>query len=223
MEFDAEVLEIIGRAGDITSFRFKADMDYKPGQFFFVTIEGDKTKHFSFSSSPTERGYIEFTKRLTDSEYSQGLRRLKTGDSAHIKGPFGDFILGDEKKIAILSGGIGITPFRSMLKYTADTGSDKDIVLLYSNRSPDDIAFKEELDGFGEKGNIKVVHTITGEDDSWTGLKGRIDDDMVKKVVPDWRERTFYVAGPTKMVGVMEEILKRMGAEKIRTENFPGY
>jgi ferredoxin-NADP reductase len=221
VEFDTKVLGIIKRTGDIMSFRFKANLDYAPGQFFFVTIEG-MTKHFSFSSSPTEKGYIEFTKRLTDSEYSQGLRRLKVGDPAHIKGPFGNFVLGDERKIAILSGGIGITPFKSMLKYIVDTDSDKDVVLLYSNRNADNIPFKDELDRFGKKENIKVFHTLT-EDPSWMGLKGRIDEGMVKKTTPDWKQRTFYIAGPPKMVEALEGVLKDMGVGKIKTKNFSGY
>jgi ferredoxin-NADP reductase len=218
---ESRVLEIIERGDGVRSFRFDGWMDYEPGQFFFVTIEGDKTKHFSFSSSPTE-DHIEFTKKLTDSDYSGALRRLKTGDRVQLEGPKGEFTMDEGRKMAILTGGIGITPFRSMLRYIIDEGLDKDVVMLYSNKTPGDIPFKEELDSMGERENIEVKHVIT-RDDSWNGLKGHIDSDMIKENIDDWKQRTFYTAGPPKMVETMEKILKEMKMGKIRKENFPGY
>ncbi len=219
---ETRVKEIIERAGGIKSFRFEGDMDYKAGQFFFVTLEGDKTKHFSFSSSPTEKGFVEFTKKLSDSDYSQALKRLKPGDDAVVENPSGEFVMGGEKKIAFLTGGIGITPFRSMLKYISDTGSDKDVVLLYSSRDSD-IPFKEDLDEFSGRENIKVVYTLTGDDESWSGRRGRIDEAMVKEEVPDYKERVFYTAGPPKMVEAMTGVVGGLGVKGFKKENFPGY
>src|SRR4030042_6743233 len=96
MKFETNVKEIIPRTPNVTSFRFPRppELDYKPGQFLFITIkQGDKelSKHFSFSSSPTEKDHIEFTKKLTDHEYSEALKSVKVGDWARIDAPYGQF------------------------------------------------------------------------------------------------------------------------------------
>jgi ferredoxin-NADP reductase len=217
---ESKVIDIIKRAEGIYSYRFKGSMTYEAGQFFFVTIEGNKKKHFSFTSSPTD-DYVEFTKKLTDSEYSQALRRLKTGDSVGLENPKGEFVMGDSKKLAFVTGGIGLTPFISMLRYVDAKDLDKDIVMLYSNKTRD-LPFKKELDEFSKKENIKVEYTVT-QDESWEGRTERIDEEMIKEVIPDWKEREFFVSGPPKMVETLEKIIKNMGIEKIKTENFPGY
>lgn len=98
-EFDTRVSEVIQRTMSIKSIRFDArnqDVNYTAGQFFFVTIKVDgvaSTKHFSLSSSPTEKEYVEFTKRITSSDYSRALDVMKPGDWAHIRGPAGKFTL----------------------------------------------------------------------------------------------------------------------------------
>ena len=126
MKFETKIQEIIPRTSDITSFRFPrpSDLTYKPGQFFFVAIkQGGKelNKHFSFSSSPTQTVFIEFTKRLTDHEYSLALEAAKVGDWARIDAPYGEFTFeGEYPKIALLAGGIGVTPFISMCKNATD-------------------------------------------------------------------------------------------------------
>jgi ferredoxin-NADP reductase len=122
MKFETKIQEIIPRTHDVTSFRFSrpTDLSYKPGQYMFVTLkQGEKelSKHFSFSSSPTEKEHIEFTKKFTDHEYSMALKSTKVGDWARIDAPFGQFTFeGEYPKIALLGGGIGITPFMSICK-----------------------------------------------------------------------------------------------------------
>ena len=96
MKFETKITEIIPRTADVNSYRFPrpAELTYKPGQFFFVTIkQGDKelTHHFSFSSSPTEKEHFEFTKKFTDHEYSLALKAAKVGDWARIDAPYGQF------------------------------------------------------------------------------------------------------------------------------------
>ena len=97
-EFETEVIDVIRRAPNVKSFRFSipedTEIDFKAGQFFVVTIKingEDAFKHFSFSNSPYEKEYIEFTKRITESVFSQALDRLKKGDWAKLKLPFGFF------------------------------------------------------------------------------------------------------------------------------------
>ena len=234
--FETEVSSVTERCPGVKSFRFKTanDLVFKPGQFFFVgiMINGkERTKHFSFSNSPTETGYIEFTKRLTGSEFSSALNNLKPGDQAKINAPYGNFTFeGEYKKIAFLSGGIGITPIRSISKYAVDKDLPTDIVLLYGNNTERDIIFKQDFDLMsGLKKNFKIVYTLTSKDinkDSWQGKTGYIDADMIKEQIPNYNDRVFFICGPPAMVEVLHKTLKEklsISEEKIVIENFTGY
>ncbi len=236
ISFDANFNEVIIRASGVKSFRFGAENppDFKAGQFFFVTIkvEGmERTKHFSFSNSPTEKGYIEFTKRITQSPFSGALDAVKPGDWARIKMPLGAFTFkGEYKKVAFLSGGIGITPIRSMCVFAADTRIQSDMVLLYSSRSENDIIFRRDFDELEKRcKNFRAIYTLTSPGPgagAWGGRVGRIDGEMIKKEIPDYTERVFYISGPPKMVEGMADILKNslgLDEKNIKTENFTGY
>lgn len=232
MEFETSVDQIIKRTHDVKSFRFKkpAGFDYDPGQFFFVTIliGGEKsTKHFTISSSPTEKEFIEFTKKITEHEFSAALDKLKIGDWVYVDGPYGDFSFkGEYPGIGMISGGIGITPLRSMIRYCTDKQLNADIILLYSNRSEDDIVFKDELDWMQRQNNkLKVVHTVTRPGEKWNGYTGRVNKEMIQKEIPDYMDRVFYSCGPPKMVDSMVSILTEMNIpdKQIKQEYFPGY
>jgi len=231
--FETEVSEIIQRTRNVKSFRFKnkKEADFKAGQFFFVAIKIDgqeRTKHFSFSSSPTETEYIEFTKKLTESEFSKALDRLKTGDWAKLKMPYGSFTFeGKHKRIAFLSGGIGITPIRSICKYIVDKKLDTDIALLYGNRTAGDIIFKEDFETM-QKGHpgLKVTQILSEAGPEWPGARGHINRQIIEEKIPDYAERKFYICGPPLMVGSMKKILLdelKLSRESIITENFTGY
>jgi glycine betaine catabolism B len=234
--FETKVTGIIDRAPGVKSFRFKIDerLEFKPGQFFFVSIMingQERTKHFSFSNSPTERGYIEFTKRLTGSEFSNALGNLKLNAWAKIKAPMGNFIYeGSPEKIAFLSGGIGITPIRSICKFIADKKIASDIVLLYGNNTEADIIFKKDFDDMAQSGRrLKVVYTLTSygiDKNKSKGRTGFIDKAMISEEMPDYNERTFYLCGPPNMVSSLKDILiqhLKIQNDKIITENFTGY
>ena len=236
LTFETEVIEVVDRAPGVKSFRFRPDerLEFKPGQFFFVGIMIDgaeRTKHFSFSNSPTEKDYIEFTKRLTGSDFSNALSALKPGDWAKIKAPMGNFTYnGIPEKIVFLSGGIGITPIRSICKFITDKSIGSDIVLLYGNNTEADIIFKQDLDKIARVNeNLKIVYTLTSpaiNKDNWQGRRGYIDKAMIAEELPDYNERTFYICGPPAMVSALKEILNKdleIPGEKIVTENFTGY
>ncbi|HWQ45196.1 MAG TPA: xylene monooxygenase, partial [Methanosarcina barkeri] len=124
------------------------------------------------------------------------------------------------------SGGIGITPLRSMIKYSVDMKLDADIILLYSNRFENDIAFRNELEDVQiENPNIKIVEIITKPKPEWEGVSGRINAEMVKEFIPDFMERTFYTSGPQKMVDAMVSLLRELEVpdKQIKQEYFPGY
>jgi glycine betaine catabolism B len=236
IEYSAEVLDIIDRVPGVKSFRFTRQdgFYFKPGQWFFVhlDIEGEERKKpFSFSSSPTEEGYVEFTKKLTSSDFSKKLNDLSRGDKVKLKMPFGNLTFeGGKDKIALLSGGIGITPFRSICKYATDKGIETDIKLLYGSADPDNIIFREDLDLMQKQNpSLRVIHTVTSSDAArlgWKGCSGYIDENMIKDQIPDFNERVFFVCGPPGMVSCLVEMLKSslgMPEDKIRVENFVGY
>lgn len=235
-EFETELLDVIQRAHRVKSFRFKIGeaANFKPGQFFFVTIKingAERTKHFSFSNSPTEEGYVEFTKRITDSEFSRALDKLKIGDWAKLKMPYGSFTFeGEYEKLAFLSGGIGITPLRCIIKFVSDKKLSTDIVLFYSNNREEDIIFRQDLDDISSSNkNIRIVYTLTSKDidnKTWQGKSGHIDNEMIKEEMPDFLERIFYICGPPMMVDSMKDILKNklnLPENMIKIENFAGY
>ncbi len=233
MKFETKFQEIIPRTHDVTSFRFPrpAELEYKPGQFFFVTLkQGDKElkKHFSFSSSPTEKDHIEFTKKFTDHEYSLALKAANVGDWASVDGPFGQFTFeGEYPKIALLGGGIGITPFMSFCKNATDKGLSSKITLFYGCRTPQDIAFRKEFEELAAKnGNLKLVFTVnTPAPQGWTGATGIINADLIKQHLPDYEENMFYTCGPPPMIEAMERLVVSLGLpkEKLKRELFSGY
>ena len=221
MKLETKIKEIIPRTADVTSYRFPRppELTYKPGQYFFITIkQGDKelTHHFSFSSSPTEKEYFEFTKKLTDHEYSMALKAAKVGDWARIDAPYGQFTFeGEYPKIALLAGGIGITPFMSICKYATDKRLNSKITLFYGCRTENDIAFKQELENMQEENkNLKVVFIVNEATSQWKGATGVITADMIKKELPDYMENMFYVCGPPPMVAAIEKLIVSIGLQK---------
>ena len=214
------------------SFRFPKPrlFEYKPGQFMFIAVKlnGEKArKHFTISSSPTEKEFIEFTKKLTGHRFSNALDSLKVGDHVVIDAPYGRFTFeGEFKKIGMLSGGIGITPLRSICRYCTDKQLDTDIILLYGNNTEKDIAFKEDLEQMQKRNrNLKVVFTISEASGGWEGYAGRIDAEMIEQEIPDYQKRVVFMSGPPGMVRAMEEILKSLdvSSERIKKESFSGY
>lgn len=232
MKFETSVKEIIPRTSGITSFRFPrpAEFSYKPGQYMIVTIKSggkDLMHPLSISSSPTEKDWIEFTKKFTNNEFSTALKAIKPGDGVTIDAPYGKFTFeGEYKKIGLLTGGIGITPFRSICKYCTDMRLNTDIVLLYGCRNPSKIAFKNELDEmrFLNK-NLRVVFTVNEANSDWKGSVGNITVDMVKKEMPDYKERVFYACGPPGMVQAMVNLIKVLGLPntQLKLEYFAGH
>ncbi|MGB9715809.1 MAG: ferredoxin--NADP reductase [Thermodesulfovibrionales bacterium] len=234
-EFESKVIEIIQRTYNVKSFRFMLPeyVDFKPGQFLYVTIKIDgqeASKHFSISNSPTEKAYLEFTKKITDSVFSRALDNLKIGDWARIRLPFGNFTFtGEYEKIAFLIGGIGIPPVRSICKFVTDKRLDTDVVVLYGNKTERDIIFHEDfIQMESENNKLRIVYILDNPIDKnlWKGKIGFITSERIKEEIPDHSERVFYTCGPPKMVDYIKTLLhKELGIEekKIISENFPGY
>lgn len=233
-QLETQFSEVIERVPGVKSFRFPRkglNLRYRAGQYFYVTIMADSkplVHHFSFSSSPAEINYIEFTKRITESDYSRALDNVKPGTWALIEGPEGNFTLPNGKrKLAFICGGIGITPVKSMLDYVKQKQRPLDCLLLYSNANPQNIIFKEELDKLCRESNIAIHHFISSSSQQ---LKpgyhnGYINKASIKKLVPDYNERLFYLSGPPSMVESigLQVAQLNVDARSIRMDIFTGY
>lgn len=234
-EIHGKLIEKIKRTESICSFRFDFEekIDFVAGQFLQVIFDEedknnrDLNKYLSFSSSPAKH-YIEVTKRLSQSQFSEKLRSLNPGDKVLFKAPLGNCVFKEEyEKIAFLIGGIGITPVISMCEYVVDKDLNTDIVIVYSNRTEDDIAFKAELDNWqAQYKNIKVIYTVTDcQPKDATCISGKIDKDLLSCKVCDWQNRICFIFGPPKMVEAIKETAIEAGVspENIKTESFVGY
>jgi ferredoxin-NADP reductase/nitrite reductase/ring-hydroxylating ferredoxin subunit len=233
---------------DILSLKFNKQaednnriFDYVAGQFAFFDIGNvyddpkGPIRHFTLASSPTEE-FILISTRIRDSPYKKKLDTLQIGTTVKMRGPQGKFTLHkDHSKPAIfLSGGIGVTPFRSMIIYATDKNLPIKIIMLDSNRSRQNILFKNDFDKCADTNkNLKIVYAITDEqnkngDDGWKVEKGRIDIAMLKRYLnsDDIEKGIFYMCGPPAMVKAMQDILEvdlQIPAERIKIEEFTGY
>lgn len=220
----AKPAEALAKAGKI---------DFLPGQYLELIFDENNrfnrelNKYLSFSSSST-KDYIEVTKRLSQSQFSQRLMSLKAGASVLVKAPLGNCVFKDEyKKIGFLIGGIGITPIICILEYINDKKLGTDVLLLYSNKSDDDMAFRKEIDALCVANkNIKVVYTITDcKPKDEMCIFGFIDKNLIAKYAGDLSERTIFIYGPPAMVDEMKKLCSIFDCRKenIKTESFIGY
>ncbi|OHA17577.1 MAG: hypothetical protein A3H57_00870 [Candidatus Taylorbacteria bacterium RIFCSPLOWO2_02_FULL_43_11] len=209
-------------------------INFKPGQYLEWNLNGNgaddrgNRRFFTIASSPTEKFIrlgVKFYER--PSTFKSSLFLLKPGDKIFAGELSGDFILPSEKKkLAFVAGGIGITPFRSMLKYMSDTGQKWDVVLFYSNKTKDDIAYEEEINRYEKSVGVKVVHVLSFPHIAplFIAERGPLDEEMIIKHCSDYRERIFYVSGPQAMVQSIKRKLIKMQLQlkQIKTDYFPG-
>lgn len=234
-EVRARLIDRIKRTATIESFRFslQAKVSFAPGQFLQVIFDEDKrddkelNKYLSLSCSPN-RDYIEFTKRLSASRFSEKLRNLKPDDEVLIKMPMGTCIFERSyKKIGFLIGGIGITPVISIIEYVNEEKLDTDIVLFYSNRTEEEIAFRTELDHWQSMNkNIKIYYTLTDcQPKDKKCFYGHIDKNMLQKQTCGIEDRILFIYGPPRMVEALSLTASELGCKKqnIKTERFMGY
>ena len=231
MEYSVRVLEHVSLGDYAFSVRFErpSTFSFLPGQYMFITTGTGTTaltKHLTISSSPSDP-YLEVTKGSTGHPYAESLRELKAGDVVVLRGPYGDFtIRGEYGKVAFIAGGIGITPFWSMIRSSADMRLDTDISLLYSVKTEPEILFREKLTATSHANlHLSVAITVTEPGPGWTGRTGRINRTMIEQEIPDWRERVFFVSGPPVMVNAIIASLREMEfmEDHIRYESFTGY
>ena len=232
---------------DVMSFKFNRGFDYAAGQFAFFDIgevyndPKGPIRHFTISSSPTEN-FIMFSTRIRDSPYKKRLSTLEEGAKVKLRGPEGQFVLHQDdysKPAVFLSGGIGVTPFRTMIKYATDKRLPVKIIMFDSNRNRSNILFKKEFDDWANVNeNLKVIYTISEEgqhdkasslstESDWIGEYGRIDKAMILKYLDSniLDKSTYYICGPPGMLNAMQALLQELNIpkERIKVEEFTGY
>jgi len=234
-EFKVKFSQSIARTQTVETFRFipQENINFTAGQFLQLIFDPanranhNLNKYLSFSLAPG-KGYLEVTKRLSASDFSLRLKGLKSGDEVLVVAPLGSCVFKDEyQKIAFLIGGIGITPVVSIIEYIVTKKINTDIVLFYSNRSGNDIAFKKELDSWqtGNK-NIRIFYVFSDSSSSDSQyIYGRIDKKLLSEKLTDIKDRVVFIFGPPKMTEAMQELCLESGCnkERIKTESFIGY
>jgi ferredoxin-NADP reductase len=208
-------------------------VDFTPGQYFWVELvdppyddEKGRRRHISVVTSPTERGVLGLCTRLRDSAFKRSLAELEVGDPVEVEEPKGTFLLPEDTDVdyVFVAGGIGITVFRSMLRYVADCGLPYRITLVYSNRDRAGAAFLDELQELEARiPGLRVVLTLT--DEEWEGESRHVDEQMLRDHLGDLGGFTYLVAGPPPMVESIVEKLKSAGVpeERVLFDRFSGY
>ena len=222
-----------------TAFQFDkpAEFSFKPGQAIDLILPeppagaADNARHaFSIVSAPHEPGLVVAT-RMRNSPFKNALGRLPVGAPVQVEGPFGSLTLHNkaERGAVLIAGGIGITPFMSILRHAAHAALQHRLVLLYSNRRPEDSAFLTELQRLeGDHRNFRLLATMTKMGESsqpWQGETGVIGPDLLRRAAEGVPNPVWYVAGPPAMVAGLRGTLGHAGVDDddIRSEEFYGY
>lgn len=221
-------------------FEPEKEVKYIAGQYFYYTLpklnypdERGTTRHFTISSSPTEGQNLRLTTRVRqESGYKKTLDEMNIGDIVEGEGPNGTFILDESNKNpqVFLAGGIGITPFRSIIKYATDKNLGIPMHLIYSNSTVEQITFRKDLEDLAKANPafLKIYMTVSKPEESkeaWSGIVGRIDEPLVRKVTGALVKPTYWLCGPPPMVDALEQTLSTMKipGDQIRSEKFTGY
>lgn len=229
---------------DVMSFQFarisqeNQYLDYKAGQYCVLDLgtkqdpEGP-VRSFTMASSPTEKDSILITTRIRETPFKKKLEALDIGTSINISAPLGRFVLHEDysNPAIFLSGGIGVTPFRSMIKYATDAKLPIQITMFDANRNQENIIFKDEFDSWAALNpNLKIVYALSdpGHSGDWKGETGYINKAMVNKYLDSNQidTSTFYICGPPAMLAAMKRLLVEelhVSNDRIKVEEFLGY
>jgi len=218
-------------------FNKPAGFVFEPGQAIDLVLPGSTAadpqsgRHtFSIVSAPFEADLMIAT-RMRDSEFKRTLGALPIGAGVTIEGPTGELVLHAERARAavFIAGGIGVTPFVSMLRQAAQDALQQDLVLLYANRRPEDAAFLAELQALERRNpRFRLRPTMTQmikSSQAWDGLRGPVDENLIAQAVQGLPQPIHYLAGPPAMVESMRLTLNEAGIDDsdIRSEEFYGY
>ena len=205
---------------------------FLPGQFHFVSLyRGDRydsEEHpFTISSSPSEHSILRSTIKASG-DFTGTVGNTRPGDRARVQGPFGRFshlLHPEETDLVFIAGGIGITPLMSMLRHMRDTDAELRVLLLYGNRTEEDIVFREELEAMTQlpASRLEVVHVFSNADTSWDGERGYVDQECILRHCGEQLSRkAFYICGPPPMMDLVSRALRSLGvpADSLHSERF---
>jgi ferredoxin-NADP reductase/Na+-transporting NADH:ubiquinone oxidoreductase subunit NqrB len=223
---------------DIYEFVFAParPLAFAPGQYMEWTLphsapdsRGNR-RYFTLASSPTERELrlgVKFYQ--SSSTFKQALLGLSQDEEIVAAQLAGDFVLPDNpaQKCVFIAGGIGITPFRSMIKYLLDTHQRRPIMLFYTNRSVDDIVYGDVLRRAERELGIKTIYMVTDTSNlpaRWEGQIGYVTPQLIQATIADYMDCVFYISGRTEMVEAYRAMLSRMHikSSQIKTDLFSG-
>jgi glycine betaine catabolism B len=243
-KLELKLLERRSHVGtDIVSFKFRRSQDnnnnylnYDAGQYavFDLGTKEDPAgpiRFFNLASSPTEENFILISTIIRDTPFKKKLDSLDVGISVKLTAPLGQFVLhGDHTRAAVfLSEGIGVVPFRSMIKYATDKELPVKITLFDANRTQGNILYKEEFDKCANSNkNLKIIYTLDIPDSDWNGERGCITQTMISKYLSsaEMDNSIFYISGPPRMINAMKKLLQvdlGIPKERIKIEEFSGY
>ncbi len=208
--------------------------DYWPGHYFWVelpdrghTDEKGLRRHISLATSPTESGVVGLATRLRDTAFKRTLAELEPGDEVQVEEPKGSFLLPEDTsaEYVFVAGGIGITVFRSMLRFIADKDLPYRVTLVYSNRDRESAAFLDALEELERRvEGLRVILTMT-DDPGWEGETRQLDADVLAELVGGLEGKTFLVAGPPAMAEGVSVSLRGAGLpeDRVLVDGFTGY
>jgi predicted ferric reductase len=222
-----EVVDVRAEAEDITSLFFKGPaVDFKPGQFMFIQLlRGGSLSSphpFTISNSPS-REYLSITpKELGD--FTSTIRDTRVGDQAFIDAPYGvfSFLNHDHDELVFIAGGIGITPFMSMLRYIHDQKLGRKVTLFWANRNEKQLCFSDEIEKMKEDLPGFQVILVMSDQPDWPGEKGFITGEVISRHLEETGKKGFFICGPPPMTrAVMGELGKlKVPASHIHKELF---
>lgn len=215
------------------SFKPSQKFNFKAGQYLEWTLPHKKydkrgiRRYFTIASAPSEET-VMLTVRTVESgsSFKNKLRDLNPGDKLYATQRSGDFTLPNDSekyKYIFIAGGIGVTPFRSIVKEMMNQGKNLDAVLFYANKNVEDIAYADLFREAKDVG-LEFVPLLDNPPEIWDGEKGFIDDQILKRHAPDFKERITYISGPPPMVNAYKKLLLGLGvkSDHIKTDYFPG-
>jgi len=234
-----QLKEKIRIAPDIYDFIFEPTkkLAFQPGQYMEWTLGHEHPdsrgirRYFTLASSPTEKDLrvgVKFYRH--SSSYKEAMLGMPIGSEIIAGQLAGDFVLpGNENRpIVMIAGGIGITPFRSMVKYLLDTHQNRPVVLFYSNKHFDDIVYQDVFEHAQHEMGMKLVYAVSNTRNvprGWDGHVGRITEDLIKHEVPEYKNCVYYISGPNSMVESYRNLLQSIGINpnRVQTDYFPGF
>jgi ferredoxin-NADP reductase len=231
-----QLKEIQRVSGRVYNYVFipERHFNFLPGQYMEWTLAGvpydsrGNRRTFTIASSPTEPTVQLGLKYYEPaSTYKNEFEKMRPGDVIYGSQLAGNFTLSgnEHKKLAFVAGGIGITPFRSMIKYLSDKNQQADIIVLYEVSDPHEFAYVRELKDAGKVG-VKIIPIVTNPKYRSSAVIGaKMSVELLGRLVPDHAERLFYISGPNTMVDAHKHYLRQLGVydHRIRTDHFSGY